>query len=200
MSVADSNQITVRKIRNALQELFTVNLEPHKKHINSVILDRYYKRDEQHEQERELADKRAEMMAQDAIMAARLLKSYENSPMTRSGGRVTKKKGPKTSGPKTVNKNNPFNRDMVLLSELAAVIGVNKTSRPQVVKLLWAYIKERSLQNESDKRQIICDEPLQNLFKKSMYSNFQIFRIRLSFEPFKPHLHPISIYPFIFIY
>lgn len=58
--------------------------------------------------------------------------------------------------------------EKALSPELTNVIGVDKCSRPQVVKLLWAYIKDHNLQNPQDKRQIECDEKLQKLFKKSM--------------------------------
>jgi upstream activation factor subunit UAF30 len=56
---------------------------------------------------------------------------------------------------------------MALSSQLQEVIGEEKCSRPRVVKLLWAYIKDRELQNPQDKRQINCDEKLAALFKKS---------------------------------
>jgi len=39
-------------------------------------------------------------------------------------------------------------------------------SRPQVVKKIWEYVKERNLQNPDDKRQIMCDEKLQAVFKQ----------------------------------
>lgn len=106
-------------------------------------------------------------------MAARLLKSSTYSAVTRSGGRVQKKtkKSEKTDKRTIPNKNNPFNREMALSHELYNVLGIEKTSRPQVVKLLWAYIKDHELQNPKDKRQIICDDKLQKLFKKSEYQS-----------------------------
>lgn len=38
--------------------------------------------------------------------------------------------------------------------------------RYEVVKQLWVYIKARNLQNEENKRQILCDEKLTSLFGK----------------------------------
>ena len=60
---------------------------------------------------------------------------------------------------------------MALSPELTNVIGVDKCSRPQVVKLLWAYIKDHNLQNPQDKRQIECDEKLQNYLKSMLHYN-----------------------------
>ena len=38
----------------------------------------------------------------------------------------------------------------------------------QVVKALWAYIKENDLQDPSNKRKIILDEKLETLFTKPL--------------------------------
>jgi len=37
-------------------------------------------------------------------------------------------------------------------------------SRPQTVKRIWAYVKERDLQDPADRRQIRCDEGLKRVF------------------------------------
>lgn len=98
-------------------------------------------------------------------MAARLLKSNLKAPIKRQ-----KKATPKKTKEKdpNINRNTAFFQEQHLSNELADVLGVEKCSRPQVVKLLWAYIKDNNLQNPDDKRQIICDTKLQALFKKSM--------------------------------
>lgn len=45
-------------------------------------------------------------------------------------------------------------------------------SRPQTVKKIWEYVKERDLQNPDDKRQIICDEPMKAVFKQESVHMF----------------------------
>ncbi|CUM45371.1 SWIB/MDM2 domain-containing protein [Debaryomyces fabryi] len=99
-------------------------------------------------------------------MAIRLLKSNIKTPVKRQ-----KKATPKKTTEKdpTKNRNSAFFQEQNLSNELADVIGVEKCSRPQVVKLLWAYIKDNNLQNPDDKRQIICDTKLHALFKKSKF-------------------------------
>lgn len=52
-----------------------------------------------------------------------------------------------------------------------------KLSRPQVVKKLWAYIKENELQDPNDKRQIRCDDKLQAVFKQTRVDMFQMNKL-----------------------
>jgi upstream activation factor subunit UAF30 len=47
-------------------------------------------------------------------------------------------------------------------------------SRPQVVKKLWEYIKGHELQDPNDKREIICDEKLQAIFKTTKVNMFKM--------------------------
>jgi chromatin remodeling complex protein RSC6 len=54
---------------------------------------------------------------------------------------------------------------------------VEKLSRPQVVKKIWAYIKELDLQDPADKRQIRCDEKLVSVFKQDRVHMFTMNKI-----------------------
>ena len=48
--------------------------------------------------------------------------------------------------------------------ELANVIGTNTSSRGQITKGIWAYIKQNDLQQPHDRRLIRCDYKLQQVF------------------------------------
>lgn len=134
-----------------------------------MILNRYYNLQRIREKELEDVKKRDrdEMERQDALLAAKLLRQ-ESARQPRTKRKVTKASTPKEKTKRAPN--NAFNREMALSHELQNVIARERCSRPQVVKHLWAYIKGNNLQNPADKRQIICDDKLQKLFKKSMYS------------------------------
>ncbi|KAI5966644.1 hypothetical protein KGF57_000608 [Candida theae] len=182
LSVANLEEITVKKIRKALQELFGVDLNEHKKEINEVILNRYYNLQRSREEESEAAKDRdrEEMERQDALLAAKLSRQ-ETVRQPRAKRRLTKT-STSTSTSSTKEKtrrapNNAFNREMALSHELQDVIAQEKCSRPQVVKHLWAYIKANNLQNPNDKRQIMCDDKLQKLFKKKTVGSFEMNRI-----------------------
>ena len=47
---------------------------------------------------------------------------------------------------------------------LIALVNEPRLSRPQVVKRLWEYIKANQLQDPSDGRYILCDEPMRAVF------------------------------------
>lgn len=60
---------------------------------------------------------------------------------------------------------------------LSAVLNVDKLSRPQVVKQLWAYIKGNDLQNPSNKREILCDGSLRAVFGVEKVDMFKMNKI-----------------------
>lgn len=62
----------------------------------------------------------------------------------------------------------------------------SKLSRPQVVKKLWAHIKSNDLQDPNDKRQILCDDAMQAVFKLSKVDMFQMNKLIGS------HLYPVE--------
>jgi chromatin remodeling complex protein RSC6 len=47
-----------------------------------------------------------------------------------------------------------------LSPELAEIVGAKKSTRPQVVKKLWVYIKAKKLQDPKNKRMICPDKKL----------------------------------------
>lgn len=61
-----------------------------------------------------------------------------------------------------------------LSEELQAIVGTDILPRPQVVSKIWVYIKANNLQNENDKREIICDAKLKKIMKRDKISMFQM--------------------------
>lgn len=67
---------------------------------------------------------------------------------------------------------------MTLSAPLSALLnGETQLSRPQTVKKIWEYIKERDLQDPSDKRQIICDDALKTVFKTDKVHMFTMNKL-----------------------
>lgn len=137
----------------------------------------------------------------DALLAAKLLREESSNGAGTRASR-TKRRSSSTNGSsassslkptKRAAPNNAFNREMVLSSDLQNVISELTCSRPQVVKRLWAYIKDNNLQNPTDKRQIICDDKLQQLFKKSMFSTLGYFFSFFSFYSFYSFFFSVSL-------
>lgn len=73
-----------------------------------------------------------------------------------------------------------FHKPMALSEPLAALVGEHQLSRPQTVKSVWAYIKERDLQDPDDKRQIRCDDAMRAVFKQEKVHMFTMNKILAS--------------------
>ncbi|XP_073125289.1 upstream activation factor subunit UAF30-like [Henckelia pumila] len=61
-----------------------------------------------------------------------------------------------------------------LSPELEKFTGVPELARTEVVKQLWFYIREKNLQDPSNRRNIICDDTLHNLFGVDSIDMFQM--------------------------
>uniref|UniRef100_A0A453LWB5 DM2 domain-containing protein n=1 Tax=Aegilops tauschii subsp. strangulata TaxID=200361 RepID=A0A453LWB5_AEGTS len=68
---------------------------------------------------------------------------------------------------------------LVLSDDLAKFIGTGESmlSRSDVVKRMWVYIKENNLQDPSDRRKIICDEKLKDLFQVESFTGFTVSKL-----------------------
>ena len=129
----------------------------------------------------------------DEEMARRLQREFDALSSSRSSRSVArprakpKKKGRRReeegeegeSTPKRRRvQNDSFNKELVLrcvvrcgsrpsLSRSDALVGLlgeARLSRPQVVKRIWVHVKAHDLQDPSDKRYLICDEPMRAVF------------------------------------
>lgn len=82
-------------------------------------------------------------------------KNHPKTPYKKAAKSEKRKGGGKGRGKLTPSK------------ELAAVIGEEAVSRGEATKKIWDYIKEHQLQDPNDKRQIIPDEKLSQVFGSS---------------------------------
>ena len=78
-------------------------------------------------------------------------------------GPPSKKRGAKPTG---------FTKDLQLSTELADIVGTNKAPRHEVVKQLWAYIKENNLQDPENKQFAICDDKLKKVIGEKKFKCF----------------------------
>ena len=56
--------------------------------------------------------------------------------------------------------NPALQKPMQLSPELEAVVGEGPLTRAEVTKKIWDYIKEKNLQNPSNKRNVLADDKL----------------------------------------
>ncbi|KAI3774750.1 hypothetical protein L1987_49312 [Smallanthus sonchifolius] len=67
-----------------------------------------------------------------------------------------------------------FSKPCALSPQLQKFTGEPEMARTEVVKKIWAYIKEKDLQNPKNKRKILCDEMLQEIFRVKSIDMFQM--------------------------
>lgn len=61
---------------------------------------------------------------------------------------------------------------------LAKVIGTEPSSRPEIVKKMWDYIKQNNLQDKNNRRMINADENLKKVFDgKEQISMFELAKV-----------------------
>ncbi|KAK7252846.1 hypothetical protein RIF29_37086 [Crotalaria pallida] len=94
---------------------------------------------------------------------------------TRNGGKKKNKGRSNKLGNEAVKKRSGgFCKLCSLSSQLQEFVGAPEMARTEVVKQLWAYIREKNLQDPSNRRNIICDEPLRALFGVNSIDMFQM--------------------------
>ncbi|KAG6889926.1 hypothetical protein C0992_003521 [Termitomyces sp. T32_za158] len=91
-----------------------------------------------------------------------------------NGERKSKKKSTRSGGG---GAKGGFAKEFILSEPLAAVLRVDKLSRPQVVKQLWVYIKDNELQNPGNRREIMCDPGLRGVFGVDKINMFRMNKV-----------------------
>ena len=90
-----------------------------------------------------------------------------------------KKKTKKVKKEVDPNKPKPFTKPVEITEELRKFLDKEgDISRTEVTQKMYAYIKEKSLQNTEQKRQFILDEPLAELFKLKKGDSMEYFKLQ----------------------
>lgn len=87
---------------------------------------------------------------------------------------------------KEVKRRGGFNKLCSLSPQLQKFVGTPQLPRTEVVKKVWAYIRENNLQDPKNKRNIICDESLHALFRVKSINMFQMNKA------LSKHIWPLS--------
>jgi upstream activation factor subunit UAF30 len=72
---------------------------------------------------------------------------------------------------------NGFTKPVKLSPQLAAFMGSETAPRPQITKKLWEYVKERGLQDPSNKQFILADETLRELTGENRFQAFSFSKL-----------------------
>ncbi|KAF9073576.1 SWIB/MDM2 domain-containing protein [Rhodocollybia butyracea] len=96
----------------------------------------------------------------------------DGSESGEEGGKKTRKKRAGGGAAK-----GGFAKEFTLSPPLAALLQIDKLSRPQVVKQLWVYIKGNERQNPANKREILCDDGLRAVFNVDKIDMFKMNKV-----------------------
>ncbi|KAJ4830096.1 hypothetical protein Tsubulata_017779 [Turnera subulata] len=94
-----------------------------------------------------------------------------------SEGKGGKTKRSKKEVKEVKKKRGGFTKICSLSPQLQEFVGVPELARTEVVKKLWAYIREKELQDPKNKRIIRCDESLRALFRVNSINMFQMNKV-----------------------
>ncbi|KAI8110330.1 hypothetical protein M9435_002006 [Picochlorum sp. BPE23] len=83
----------------------------------------------------------------------------------------------KKSKPDGAKKTSVFSKPVKLSPELQAWMGSETSSRPEITKKFWEYVKEHNLQDSSDRRYVNADDTLQYLTGESHFKAFTFIKL-----------------------
>ncbi|CAI5721070.1 unnamed protein product [Hyaloperonospora brassicae] len=182
---ADLEQLSRRMIRKQLETQFGADLSSYKDVINATILETIEEQqaaeeeEEEEDQEEEQEPDPSEGDADDEQVEQRVRKKQSTSVEKKKKKKKTKET-PKKSKRKADGDGDKkaagrgFNAELCLSPELAQVVGTDTMARPQVVKALWAYIREHDLQDPNNKKSIILDDTLRAVFQRESFTMFSM--------------------------
>lgn len=166
LSDMDLTTVTTKKVRRALKEVYAIDVESQGKAINKLIRKHLDLVIERPRFERSLQD----LLSENTTLAMKLTKEMivnkRSSEEEKTNDDETK--GPRIKRKKVAASKSPISTRKVTLSKsLAGLLGDNQLTRTEVVRRIWAYIKEHDLQNPDNKKEILCDEKLELILGKS---------------------------------
>ncbi|GAV89057.1 LOW QUALITY PROTEIN: SWIB domain-containing protein/DEK_C domain-containing protein, partial [Cephalotus follicularis] len=88
--------------------------------------------------------------------------------------KAASKRRPKKPNNEVQKREGGFNKLCSLSPQLQEFTGAPELARTEVVKQLWNYIREKILQDPSNRRNLMCDEALRTLFGVDSINMFQL--------------------------
>ncbi|KAI8093354.1 SWIB/MDM2 domain-containing protein [Halteromyces radiatus] len=189
LRTSDLHTITSKSVRKLLQQDTSEPLDAYKKELNDLIMQCFQLVEEEKEEKEHVKKESSSSPSTPSTwnstpttnIIERKPKPTTSSSKPRTNKKrttevidsededgTTKKKKRKVPKKRNVDaatlQKNPFTKSWLLSSTLTDVTGEKALSRPAVVKALWKYIKEHSLQDPTNKTFIVCDDKLRRVF------------------------------------
>ncbi|EEY64071.1 uncharacterized protein PITG_02591 [Phytophthora infestans T30-4] len=168
---ADLEQLSRRMIRKQLEAQFHTDLSSYKDVINATILEVIEQQQVDEEEEEEEPEPSEDDVDADDELEERIPRK-KTAVKKKATPKKRKRKTEGEDGKKTGGRG--FNAQLSLSPELAQVVGAETMARPQVVKALWAYIREHDLQDPNNKKNILLDDTLRGVFQRDSFTMFSM--------------------------
>jgi len=104
-------------------------------------------------------------------------KAQQSSRTAVAAAKPTKAEAAAGSTTNVVNRTG-IKKPWPLSPEMKKFLGVSEGARTEVLKKIWDHIKANNLQNPANKREILCDEKLKDIFgQKNNVGMFEIAKL-----------------------
>jgi len=168
-NVDDLSTVTVKSARKALEAKLAVSFNSDEKNKVKEMMQKKVTEitaSQQAKKEESEAEEEDEESFEES-------EESEEKPKKNSAPKKRAKKDPNApKKPRVVSDE----KKTYVSKQLFDVIGIERSERFEVVKLVWKYIKDHHLQDENDKRMILCDEKLKKVFNQDKVSGFSMSR------------------------
>ncbi|KAG5535665.1 hypothetical protein RHGRI_023431 [Rhododendron griersonianum] len=178
LRTSDLTTTTTGAVRRKLEEDFGIDLSEKKAFIREqvdVYLQSHLKTaeadDEEGEGNEEEAAAGVKSGEEDEVEEE---EEGEEEDVETSNGKGVVERRSKKQKTEVKKRGGGFTKLCSLSPELQKFVGVPELARTEVVKQLWAHIREKNLQDPSDRRSILCDDTLRGLFGVDRIGMFQM--------------------------
>jgi len=175
LETADLTSISAKKVRQELEAKLDEDLSQKKKEIDDMVLeilqdkqngDKGSKRKDESDSEEESTPKKKKQK-----------KSSDSSDSEEDTRSRKKKKKPAAKGKgKGGGAGTGYTKLCKLSPELSKVMGEENMARHEVVKKMWAIVKERQLYDPKNKQFAICDADLLTVFGVKRFRTFGMMK------------------------
>ncbi|KAJ0170688.1 hypothetical protein K1T71_013460 [Dendrolimus kikuchii] len=168
---ADLASTTSKSVIKKLEKKLGSDLSDKKKLIDRLVMD--YVNSKESESEEEEEEKSEEEAKADDDEEEYGTRAKRKKPEPKKKGKAKSEKGGGGGGRA---KGSGYTRAYKLSPALAEVMGQDEMPRHEVVKRMWAIIKERQLYDPSNKRFAICDKQLYKVFGTKRFQAFGMMK------------------------
>ncbi|XP_042890339.1 upstream activation factor subunit spp27-like isoform X3 [Penaeus japonicus] len=199
---ADLETLSAKKVRQQLEQELGVDLSDRKKEIDAIIMADVEDQVNSHSEEEEVSEEETNKGKDESESepepddkagddddyepGAKKPRKPKASPKKRRAsddddsdeewGKRKRSPAKKGGGGGGRGKKSAFTKSFKLSPELADVVGADVMPRHEVVKKLWAVIKERELQDPKNKQYAICDDQLLKVFGVKRFRTFGMMK------------------------